>query len=155
MKLPRISIAWLMFGVAMLCVILGLLQNALNDHPILGEIGLWPTLTAFGTSSFWIAKHRGKGSPFLWGFSIVGWASILVYLAFCYWRPWLVAMPLSYYLNEVHYWWIAWLVDSDRYELYALNLLVQGLILSVPQFMMAALGGLIARGIWWKRWNTT
>jgi hypothetical protein len=160
MKLPRFSIAWIMFGIAMLCVIFALLKNAMAGHLITGQIsatamGLWPGLVAFGIASFSIARNRGNRSPFLWGFAIVGWSSVLVYLAFCFWMPRVVQFPVLYYLNEIDYWWIVWLIDSERYEVYILNLLVLGLFLATPQLMMATLGGLIARGIWGTRWNTT
>jgi hypothetical protein len=157
MRLPRFSIGWLMFGIAILCVPFALLQNALNRHSLTATltIGLWPTLTTYGTASFVIAKHRGKRSPFLWGFAVAGWISVLVYGAGCFFFPEVLIIPVGYYLRA-DYWWIVWLTDSDRYEMYLLNLLVMGLILATPQLMIAIVGGLIARDIWWgTRWNST
>ena len=84
-----------------------------------------------------------------------GWASVLAYLALCAWFPQVVAIPIFYYCNEIDTGRIVWLIDSDTYEGHGLSLMILGLILAAPQLMMATLGGLIARGIWGTRWNTT
>ena len=160
MRLSRISIGWLMIGIAMIGVPLALMQNFLSGRSITqktpaAELGLWPTLIAFGFASITMAKRRSHGSPFLWGFTGAGWASVLLYLAACFWLPRIVERPITFYNNEIDYWWIVWLIDADRYELYLLNRLFLGLLLAIPQLMMATLGGLITRWIWGNRWNST
>ena len=72
MRLPRISIGWMMFCVAMFCVAFALLRNAPKGRPLTGygvttDMGLWPTLTAFGAATFSILKNHGKRPPFLLG----------------------------------------------------------------------------------------
>ena len=46
--------------------------------------------------------------------------------------PRVVLVPLFYYFNKINYPWITWLIDSDRHEIYLLNMLVLDWSLRLP-----------------------
>jgi hypothetical protein len=160
MSIPRVTIGRLMLGIALPCIPLALVLAATRRQSLISgdefyDLGLWPGLAAFLAASIALAERRGVRSPFLWGFATVGWMSVLAYLACCFRMQWILDRPIVYYFNGIDFDPLTWLIDADRLELYAVNLLVLGLFLAMPQLIMATLGGLIARRIWGVRWTTT
>jgi hypothetical protein len=158
MKKPRITIGLLMGAVVIFSMFLALVASEMRGGRNLTtgyagtDMALFPTMTAFGIATFSMIRQRWKCSPFLWGFVTVGWVSVLVYLAICFRYSWIVEIPIQYYWNDIDYGWFIWFTDlADDYAGNVANLLVIGLILAMPELMMATLGGLIARWIWGKR----
>jgi hypothetical protein len=161
MNLPRITIGWLMFAIALPCIPFVLVQTIIDNRSLISsgilycDLGLWPGLVAFLTASVSIASRRGKASPYFWGFAIVGWASLFAYAACSYWCPRTAEIPVMFYLTKIHYPWISSAIGSDNPAITALHLLTIGLFVSIPQLMMAIAGGLMARWIWGARWTST
>jgi hypothetical protein len=157
MKLPRVSIGGLMFGVAMVCIPMALVINLMNGHDLLppesrGDIGLWPTLTSFSISTRSLLRNRGKNSSFLVGFTWTGWALVVLYIVVSFWIPWLIQMQS----DSAYVFLFTWFEFLRRGQVEGVvMLLAHGLILAIPQFMIAAFGGLIARLCRGKRWTTT
>jgi hypothetical protein len=159
---PRVSIGWLMVGIALLGVPCALVRNAMamafgSPHGAGGfyDLGLWPGLVASMAASYALFRRRGVGAPFLWGFAAGGWASTLAYLACCWsdsaFR--LINPFVVFYFNNIVGAWA--LIDADTPGLYALDLLVLGLYLGHPQLLAAVLGGLVTRWAWRFRWTST
>ncbi len=162
MKLPRITIGRMMGVVVIFSVLLALVASEMRGGRNLTtdsagtDMALFPTLTVFGIASFSIIRQRAKCSPFLWGFVAVGWVAVLAYLTLCLWFPEIVEIPILYYWNDIESGWFIWFTElADHDAGNVANLFVIGLILATPQLMIAALGGLITRWIWGRRWNTT
>ena len=160
MTRPRLTVARLMFGVALACLILGILQQAKAVPSIVTgrgvtDLGLWPGLVAFGTASFLVFERRKPRSAFVIGFAATGWASLVAYVAFCRFFPEVLFRFVLTFLNVIEPRWIAWLIESDGEPGYSLSLLILGLLLAVPQLIMATLGGGIVWWFWGHRWTTT
>jgi hypothetical protein len=160
MKLPRVSIGGLMFGMAMACLPLAIVINFLNNHSFLpwacgDDIGIWPTLTIFGITTRYLLRNWRANSSFLVGFTWSGWASVLAFVGCCFWTPQIVLSYMTFFIDESDWMWMVLSIHWNWTFRDVGRLLIYGLILAIPQFMIATLGGLMTRWIWGKRWTTT
>jgi hypothetical protein len=142
---PHASIAGMMFGIAILALPCGVLASVLNDRPMLGldyclDTGLIPSVTILiGLSP--IAILRGRSRPFIAGFVAAGWAAVIAYVSSCRMFPITMATPVLYYINEIE----PRFMDADTLVPYSISLLARGIIMAVPQLLIALAGGVLAR----------
>ena len=112
MRFSRVSIGWLMVGIAMLGVPCALVRNAMWGESYLTglglyDMGLWPGLVTLPAVSYVVVRRRGKGVPFLWGFATTGWASLLAYLACCIEKSPLPKRAVVFYFDSLDKdWWL-------------------------------------------------
>jgi hypothetical protein len=78
MRLPRVSIAGLMLGIA--AFPFALLGSVLADRPLLGlgclDMGILPSGTTLGIGLARIILRRGRCGPFAAGFQVAGWGAV-------------------------------------------------------------------------------
>jgi hypothetical protein len=134
-----------MHGVAVVALPIAILASVLNHRPLLGlgyclDMGLVASATALVALSP-SAALRGRPRPFTFGFVIAGWAAAIAYVGCCASFPDVMVRPALYYLNEIE----PRFMDADTLTLYSVSLVVQGLIMTIPQFIFALSGGLLAK----------
>jgi hypothetical protein len=145
-KSPRVSIAWVMLGVAIVafdCSILGaILRGHTLLNPVCGlDMGLVPIGTALGLALGDMALRQGGGlRPFSVGFTAVGLVTALVYVTCCWVVPDLMAVPDDYYVNQVE----PRFMNPDSLGPYLISLLIRGIILALLPLFLALAGGLLA-----------
>jgi hypothetical protein len=152
MKLRRASIAWLMVAVAAVAFPCAIVGAILRDRPMFGledclDLGLAPSVPLLGVYLF--ARVR-RGTPiraFDFGFLLFGWVAVIVYVVLSKSVPEMVAAPIVYYINEVE----AQYMNCDLEACYILSLAIQGLILAMPQLLIAVLGGLLTQQLAGRR----
>jgi hypothetical protein len=142
MKLPRISIAGLMLGVAVAGFPLALLGSVLAGRPILGlayclDMGVLPSVTALGIGLASVILRRGQCGAFAVGFQVAGWAAVIAYVACCRMFPEFMNAPYVYYVNDIE----PYIMNADYWETYALSLVLSGFIWGIPQLLVALAGG--------------
>jgi hypothetical protein len=142
MKPFRVSIAGLMLGIAIAAFPIALLASVLAGRPALGvhEMGLQLSVTALGIGLTRIVLRRGRCGPFAVGFQAAGWTAVVVYVACCRMFPESMNAPYVYYVNDIE----PYIMDSDYWEVYALSLVLGGLIWGIPQLLIALAGGGVA-----------
>jgi hypothetical protein len=145
MQPSRVSIAGLMLGIALAAFPIALLAAVLADRPVLDlggvlEMGVQLSVTTLGIGLARIALRRGRCGPFAVGVQAAGWAAVIAYLVACFTFPESMSAPYVYYVNEIE----PYIMDADYFEMYALSLVLGGLIWSVPQVLIALAGGGLA-----------
>ncbi len=133
-----------MHAVAVAAIPIGILASVLNDRPVLGlpfclDTGLMLTLAVL----FAFTPHavtRGHSRPFVAGFVAAFWAAAIAYVACCALFPDVVSHPVVYYVNEIE----PRLFDADTLLFYSISLTARGVIMAVPQLLIALAGGFVA-----------
>ena len=144
MKRPRISIAWLTISVAAIAFPMAVVSAVMNGRPIFGlegvlDMGLWPTVPVLAIYLFLVLNRPGAVRPFDIGFLAFGAAAVCIFVVIARAFPTIVEVPIIYYVNKLEPSWL----DCDRWETYAICLLIQGSILAVPQLLTALIGALV------------
>ncbi len=139
------SISGMMLGIAILAFPIGVLASVLNGRPLLGldyclDTGLIPSVTALIALTPTAIKQR-RSRSFNAGFVAAGWMAVIAYAWACRTFPDIMATPVVYYINEIE----PRFMDADTIELYSVSLLVRGIIMAVPQLLVALAGGLLMR----------
>ena len=70
-----------------------------------------------------------------------GWAAAIADVSSCQMFPIGMATPVVYYLNEIE----PRFMDADALVFYSVSLLARGIVMAVPQLLIAVAGGLLAR----------
>ncbi len=102
------------------------------------DLGVLPMANVLAIGIYAMLSRRKEPHPFLWGFEVWGLGAILAYMAWCWASPrtvFILIMPLYRV-------WTLWkpLSPSDP------SLLIVGAIaLTLPELIVATLGGLITR----------
>ena len=141
----RVSIARLMHWVAIVAFPVAVLASVVNDRSILGldyclDTGLMASVAVLIALSP-ATVPRGRSRPFALGFVVAGWAAVIAYVVSCVLFPDVVALPVLYYINEIE----PRFMDADTLALYSLSLVIRGLIMAAPQFLIALSGGLLVK----------
>jgi hypothetical protein len=145
MKRPRVSIAGLMLGIAVAAFPIAVLASVLGGRAMLGlggvlEMGLQVSVTALGIGVARIVLRRGRCGPFAVGFQAAGWTAVIAYVAGCLLFPEFMSTPYIFYVNEIE----PSIMDADYWEVYALSLVLRGLIWGIPLVLVALGGGGLA-----------
>lgn len=138
----RVSLGWLMLAVALIGFHLAIVCSS---SPALGldnlEVGLLPSVTALAMAIPSASRRRGeRGRIFVRGFVVSLGVAIGIYLVCCFTAPDRVRQPVVYYINEIE----PSLYDADLDAVYRLSLEIQGLILGLPQLLVALAGGAVS-----------
>lgn len=145
MTRSQVSLGWLMGAVALIGFHLAVVCSS---PPPLGlnnlEVGLLPSVTVLAIALLSTSGRRGeRGRIFVRGFVASLAVAICIYLVCCVTAPDLVRRPVVYYINEIE----PSLYDADLSVVYRLSLEIQGLILGLPQLLVALVGGALVTGI--------
>jgi hypothetical protein len=131
MRLPRVSLSFMMFLAAIAAFQCGVLVSDLHGRPLFGlpyrlHSDFIPSTTVFGIGLFMILTDRRWRRPSLLAFVVVG----------C-----LIVVPLfdihGVDFNPVE----PRFTDAEPLDLQVTTLLFQGLMVAVPQILLAALAG--------------
>jgi hypothetical protein len=139
------SIARQMHGVAIVAFPIAALASVVNGRPILGldyclDTGLMASVAVLIALSP-AAVIRGRSRPFALGFVAAGWTAVIAYVGSCALFPDVVALPVLYYINRIE----PRLMDADSLASYSAGLVVRGLIVAAPRFILGLSGGLLAK----------
>lgn len=141
------SIGRLMHGIAVVAFPVAVLTSVVRGRPSLGleyclDAGLMASVAVLIALAP-VAVRRGRARPLVLGFVTAGCAAAAAYIGLCASFPDVMARPLVYYINEIE----PRFMDADTLELYSVSLVVRGLIMGVPQGVLALCGGLLAQWI--------
>ena len=139
------SISGIMLGIAILAFPIGVLASVLNNRPLLGlpyslDTGLIPSVTALIAMTPIAIKQR-RSRSFIAGFVAAGWMAVIAYAFGCRTFPDIMATPILFYINEIE----PRLMDADTVVPYSVSLLARGIIMDIPQLLIALAGGLLMR----------
>jgi hypothetical protein len=143
---PRFTIATLAFVVVLLALDFAWMRVLLpiRGFSVFGfaaqgfDVGVLPMANLLVLSLYLRLSRRERPHPFLVGFELCGLGAVLAYMAWCWADPKTVANLI---MTLYRAWWL-WkpLSPSDPYLL-----VVAAISFTVPQLLVAMLGGLMTR----------
>ncbi len=163
MRMPRLSITDLIVGLLILAADLGWFRWFVIDgrrslfglYPMALDLGIIPIASILAMSAYLIASRRKRSSPFLVGFTIVLSMSLLSYSVCCLVVPARIDTALQGIERVLNGWSITSfcrqilepigvVIFNNRahFDLFEISSLA--VILSLPQVILALLGGLLA-----------
>jgi hypothetical protein len=130
-----LAVALIGFHLAIVC----------PERPAFGldglEVGLLPGVTVLTVKLFLISRGRETIRPFARGFVTSLTVAIGIYLVCCLAIPEFVRWPVMYYINEIE----SYILDADFEMQYRLSLEIYGLILGLPQLLLALGGSVVTK----------
>lgn len=143
----RFSLGWLMLAIALLGFHLAVLGPSAPPFGLDNlEPGLLPSVTVLAISLMYMSprlRSGEQGLTFFSGFVASLAVTVCIYLVCCLTVPELVRQPVEYYINEIE----PSLYAADLDAAYRLSLEIHGLVLGMPQLLVALAGGTMAVGI--------